>query len=440
VLTEEALLLIAALVGGGLSALGTLELIAPTRPRHPRRSPDRVPSRPDAEPVRARLMERLTDDPAVALPAVVVAEAELVTAPLPVGATPALARCEALFDDERYAAVVVQATAALAPAAEHPLVPAEAAALWSLIGRARHAVGDEQGARAALESALTVAPETTRPEHERWLAVLALSVARARLDVAVGEGPVTPEERVDGIRVALQWLARGRVGRSLEGPLNELAMVARGALWPAYEEAVKTLAQRHEYQRARRLVGEALAEPDVPADRQQTFRILLSTLFSTEIGHLSAEAVRSLHASRETEALSALERAEDLIDTMPADALSTARREEVDRRLLSGYARLGHRHLESGHFEEAIAPLLRAVRVPLAGSDVRAALVRALDGALDARGADIRRLAGEGDREQALAARDEVWSRLVSARAAGLTRDDLQPAITKARRLFAALE
>jgi len=74
------------------------------------------------------------------------------------------------------------------------------------------------------------------------------------------------------------------------------------------------------------------------------------------------------------------------------------------------------------------------------GADVRAALVRALDGVLDTRGADIRRLAEQGDRRQALAARDELWSRLVSARAAGLSRDDLEPAVTKARRLFAPLD
>jgi tetratricopeptide (TPR) repeat protein len=425
VLTEEALVLIATLVGGGLSALGALELIAPTRPRRPRRRPPERTLPRSPEPVHV-----------VAAPAVAVPEVALVPVSVGVSASAVRARCEALFDEERYADVVAEATRALGPRAHSLLTPAEAAALWSLIGRARHAVGDEQGARAALESALTLAPEATRPEHERWLGVLSLSVARARLDAAVGDGPVAPEERVDGIRVALQWLHRGQVGRGLEGALGELAAVARAALWPAYEEAVKTLAQRHEYERARRLLGEALAEPDVPPDRQETFRTLLSTLFSTEIGHLSAQAIRSLHASREIEALSALERAEDLIDTMPDDALSTTRREEVDRRLLSGYTRLGHRRLENGEFEEAMAPLLRAVRVPLAGADVRAALVRALDGVVDTRGADIRRLADQGEREQALAARDELWSRLVNARAAGLSRDDLQPAVTKARRLF----
>jgi tetratricopeptide (TPR) repeat protein len=432
VLTEEALLLIATLVGGGLSALGTLELVAPTRPRHRRRPSQRMPVR---SPEPAALAVDLSHDEGSVVP-----ERALVAVAAAAPDESIVARCRALFDEERYADVVGEATAALAHDADSGLAFADHAELWSLIGRARHAVGDEQGARAALESALSLAPDATRPEHERWLAVLSLTVARARLDAATADGPVPPEERIDGIRVALQWLERGRAGRALEGAFAELASVARAALWPAYEEAVRVLARRHDYARARRLLGEALAERDVPSERQQTFRGLLSTLFSGEIGHLSAQAMRSLHASREMDALSALERAEDLLDSMPQDALSMTRREEVDRRLLSGYTRVATRRLESGEFDGALTPLLRAVRVPLAGAEVRAALVRALDGVIDTRGEDIRRLADQGDRTQALAARDELWSRLVNARAAGLSRDDLEPAVAKARRLFAALD
>jgi hypothetical protein len=448
VLTEEALLLIVTLVGCVLIALGTLELVAPTRPRHPRRPPERGLSRRVED---ARLVAVST--PSVQLdrvipPAEVIAvmDAPLAPSRTPVASrtplassTPVVARCEQLLDDERYDDVVRTATAALGPEAE-ALAPADAASLWSLVGRARHAEGDEEGARVALESAVALAPDATRAEHERWLAVLALAVARDRLDVAVGDGPLAPEERVEGIRSALTWLHRGLSVRARDVVLGELAAAARVALWPAYEEAVRSLAERHEYHRARRLVGQALGENDVPPERQQALRDLLSGTFSSEIGHLSAHAIRSLHESREAEALSALERAEELIAAMPEDALSSERREEVERRLLSGYTRVGRRRVESGQFEEALVPLLRAVRVPAAGSEARAALVRALDGVVDTRTADIRRLADRGEREQALAAREELWAQLVSARAAGLSRDDLQAAVTKARRLFAALD
>jgi tetratricopeptide (TPR) repeat protein len=420
VLTEEALLLVVILGACVLLVLGTLELVSPTRSRHPRR--------PRAAPRRHPSRARASGVPSSARPA----------------PPPALARCEALLADMRYAEVVAEASAALAPA--EPGAPAlageEEAALWSMVGRARQAVTDDEGARAAFESAIAVAPSSARAEPEQQLGALVLGVARALLDRAVDEPAGEPEERVTEIRDAIAWLDRGLTLREEDGALVDLHTAARAALWPAYEDAVRGLVQRHEYHRARRLLGQALAERETPPSRQQALRDLLSGTFSSEIGQLSAQAFRSLRESRETEALAALRRAEELIGAMPEDALPTPRREEVDRRLLWGYTRLGRRRVERGQFEAALEPLLRALRLDANGGDTgeaRVVLVRGLEGLVDTRAPAIRALADGGDRAATVAQCERLWALLTSARDAGLTHDDLAGVLAKARRLFEAL-
>ena len=200
-LTEEALILVFTLGACVLVVLGTLELIAPSRPRHP------------------RLRRPVPPAPSVPLP---------MSAAVP---GPAVARCAELLEGMHYAEVIAEATAALAPSvsAAALLSNADAAALWSMVGRSRHAVGDDEGARAALESALALAPAGARTEHEGHLVALALRVAQARLDRAVGEVPCEPEERVAAILDALAWLDRGiALGRG-DSALVELAYLRPNA-------------------------------------------------------------------------------------------------------------------------------------------------------------------------------------------------------------------
>jgi tetratricopeptide (TPR) repeat protein len=421
-LTEEALLFLVTLGACVLVVLGTLELVAPTRPRHPRRPPPRTPSR--------LVAARVAASAAAGNPGAVLRVA--------------VDRCAALFAQKQYAAVVADATAALAPGgAASGSAPADLALLWSLVGQSQHAVGDDDGARVALESALAVAPSAARAEHAGRLAALALTVARARLDDAVTEQPREPQERLGSVRDAIEWLERALALCPDDAALTELRTAARAALWPAYDQAVSGLVQRHDYHETRRLLGEALRESEVPLSRQHAFRALLSATFSSEIGHLSAQAFRSLRDSRQAEALASLQRAETLIAVLPDDALPTRRREEIARRLLQGYTRLGRRHVDSGDFEAAMEPLLRALRLPTRsdeGGETRTVLVRALEGVVEARAPVIQHVAEGGDRPGAIVQCKELWALLASAHDAGLTQDDLQGALARARRLAEALD
>src|SRR3989442_7879624 len=103
-----------------------------------------------------------------------------------------------------------------------------------------------------------------------------------------------------------------------------------------------------------------------------------------------------MQEARESEALGSLRRAEELLETIPDEALPPKRREEVDQRLWWGYTRLGVRRLEAGDYEDAVDPLLRALQLPHVNphrpSETRAAPVRALDGLADLRALSLRPL------------------------------------------------
>jgi hypothetical protein len=73
---------------------------------------------------------------------------------------------------------------------------------------------------------------------------------------------------------------------------------------------------------------------------------------------------------------------------------------------------------------------------PASRQETIALLVRALDGAADARALAIRELADAGDREAALVQCDKLWALLRSATEMGLTQGDLISVFGKAQRLF----
>jgi len=458
-LTEEALLLLVALAAGVLVILGALELIAPTRRRAPLPRPQRpvTPARVSVPEARAAVppAPRPTLEPPARpgpepepVPALQLAprptlshtaEPALTTAP----GSATVARCADLMAAMRYDDVVAEATAALSPAGPVPPSNAEAARLWSLVGRARYAVGDAEGARAALESALAVTPLPARAEPERQLRVLVLRMARALMDRAVGDRPCEPEERVMAIRDAIAWLDRCTALRVEDASLAELRTAAWASLGAAYETAARTLIHRQDYFGSRRLLGEALMEREFPAARQRALRDLLTVTFNGEIGHLSATAMRSLRESRETEALGALRRAEELLGSMPDNTLPTLRREEVDRRLLWGYTRLGELRLQAGDFEGALEPLLSALRREAEAdqaTQARAMLARALEGVVEVRTEVIGGLTERGERDAAVAECELLWTVLTQACEAGMTQDDLAAVFTRTRGLFASLD
>ncbi len=442
-LTEEALIFVGALGALGLLVLGTLELLWPSRSKRPLPAappPSAMPavrrwrsSHPrHAARARARYLKRPPTLEPIATPIVASDASDAVNAP-PVVAS--VDRCSELYEARRYAEAVGFARAAL-----HAADSRETAALWSLLGRAQRALGDHAAAREALEAAIEAASADERPSYEAELARAAVAVAQELLVAAGTHVAPDDERRVTDLRDALAWAERGQALAPDDPDLRDVATTAELRLWPAYEQVVMALVQRQQFGAARRLLHEALDDPRVPSSRAATFRELFSGTFGGEIGQLTAQAIRSMQDARETEALTALERAEGLLESVHDEALPPKRREEVDRRLWWGYNRLGARRVDAGAFEEAIEPLVRALRLaggaPDRESDTRAALVRAFEGWTEMRALAIREVADAGDREAAMVGSDKLWTRLRAALEEGLSERDLAGAFARARRLF----
>lgn len=351
--------------------------------------------------------------------------------------------CFALYQNRRHDEVVSIGEDALGRVRAESLVEDDArevAALWAVVALAKQARGDDEGACAALESALAIAPEPERPTYRQHLAGLSLHAAQSLLARAGGQ---ESETRVAELRAALVWVARGLALAPADTRLAELGTQARAALWPACEQAVNRLLQRQDFETARRLVRETLDDPHLPSELVDDFEHLLTGTFGGEIGQLTAQAIRSMQEERESEALASLRRAEELLTTIAHEALPPKRREEVDQRLWWGYTRLGVRRVEAGQYEEAVDPLVHALRFADIGPDrqaeTRATLARALEGVADLRALRIRQLNDDGNRDEAVLRTEMLRELLRRCMELGLSEDELSAAFAKTRRLVAEL-
>lgn len=354
--------------------------------------------------------------------------------------------CLDLYERRHYQAVVATAEPALQRALGEVATSApraeDVAKLWSVLALSRQALGDEEGALSAFEEAIHAAPEAERSSYQTQAVALAAGASRRLLERA--EQIAEPEERIRGLRQAMVWLRQGMAAAPADAELQSGQERARRGLWASYNQTAAALVQRQEFHRARRLIREAQADEDFPADRRDQFAELLSATFTGEIGQLTASAIRTLEDEREREAVSFLQRAEGILSTMPPDAMPAKRREDANRRLWWGYTKLGMRRVEAGEYEEAVEPLFHALKIgdigPERQQETREALVRALEGVTDARGATITRLAKDGNRSAAVAEAERLKTLMRESLERGMSQQELSLALTKAKRVMEALE
>ena len=357
-----------------------------------------------------------------------------------------LSECLGFYERRQYQAVVATAEPALQRALGEAATAApraqDVAKLWSVLALSRQAVGDEEGALSAFEEAIHAAPEEDRSAYQTQAVALAAGASRRLLERA--EQIAEPEERIRGLRQAMVWLRQGLAAAPGDTELQAGQERARRGLWASYNQTAAALVQRQEFHRARRLIREALADEDFPADRRDQFAELLSATFTGEIGQLTASAIRTLEDEREREAVSFLQRAEGILSTMPPDAMPAKRREDANRRLWWGYTKLGMRRVEAGEYEGALEPLFHALKIgdigPERQQETREELIRALEGVTDARGATIARLAKDGNRNAAVAEAERLKTLMRESLERGLSQQELSLALTKAKRVMEALE
>jgi len=347
-----------------------------------------------------------------------------------------------MYQEKRYDEVVTRAESELAnmPDELPGTLSHETAALWAVLALTKQALSDDEGAASALASAMRTAPETERSTYRRHFATLTLDAARMRLGRARSH---ELGDRVEVIRSAIAWIDRGLALVADDTGLADLREIAYEALWTAYERAVAGLLQRQDFNGARLLLREPLDDPALPPARAEGFHTMFAGTFGGEVGQLTAQAIRSLQEAREADALESLQRAEDLLATIPAEALPAKRREEVYQRLWWAYTELGRRRLTAGDADKALAPLRHALEFDAIGEDrqaeTRTTLVQALEDVATARARSIRRLAEGGQRPVAVARVEDLRALLQSYAELGLTEDELATPTAQIRRLCAEL-
>src|SRR5206468_1307581 len=154
--------------------------------------------------------------------------------PKPKRDSPLVETCFALYQEKRFSEVVSEGEEMLAklPVQWPAGTSHDIAALQSVIGLAKQALGDDDGARLALEAAIDASPETERPTYRRHLAALSLDAAQARLARAAGHDT---GDRVATIRSAIAWSERGLAAVASDAGLAGAREAAYDALWHAYE-------------------------------------------------------------------------------------------------------------------------------------------------------------------------------------------------------------
>ncbi len=359
-----------------------------------------------------------------------------------------LEQCRFLYEGGHYREVIAAAEPALQRALGEPSEVGprahEVAGLWGLLGLSRQALGDEEGARSAFEEAIHAAPEADRATYQQQLAALARSVSRRLLARAEEIGEGAGEERIGVLRQAMLWLGQGLTEAPGDGELSSALERARRGLRGSYVETATALIQRQEFRRARRLIRDALADEELPAEGRANLNGLLSQTFIGEIGQLSASAIRALEDEREGEALTFLQRAEEILTSVPPESLTSKRRDEVNRRLWWGYTKLGMGRVEAGEHEDAIEPLFHALRIGETSSErqqeTREAIVRALLGVAEGQAPIIGQLVKDGKRSAAVEAGERLKAVIRESLELGLSQQELSPVIAKARRALEPID
>ena len=315
------------------------------------------------------------------------------------------------------------------------------AALWTVVGVSRHALGDIEGAQGALEAAVRAAPDGVSEGCPERIAAAAAAAARQLL-AAADAMSATSGERVAVLRMAVLWLEWRIVAAPATEEVSVLLDRAREALWDGYALAGRGLMQRRQFAKARELVRQALDSEDLPAARRALLAELAALSVVRQIGRLVATARGT--ETPEADALDALERAREILAATSVDAVTSGRWHAANRRIWTGYVRLGRRDIEGFELEAALRPLFRALH--LRDLDLglerktRELLARTVERISDGAGEIIDRLLEAGDRDAAMQRWQDVRGIIQKTRDQGLSHEELAHAFGRARQMLEKIE
>jgi hypothetical protein len=309
------------------------------------------------------------------------------------------------------------------------------------VGISRHALGDVEGARGALEAAVRVAPDGVSEDCPERIAVAAAPAARQLLAAADGM-PADSVERVALLRMAVLWLEWRVVASPATGEVSVLLDEAREALWNTYALSARGLVQRRQFAAARNLVRQALESEDLPTGRRGPLAALAAQAVVRQIGRLVATARGT--ETPETDALDALERAREILAATSVESITPGRWHAGNRRIWNGYMRLARRQIEGFDLEAAMRPLLRALELRDLELGLerktRELVARTIERIADGAGETIGRLLKTGDRDAAMQRWQDVRGLIQKARDQGLSHEELAQAFSQARQMLEQIE
>jgi tetratricopeptide (TPR) repeat protein len=418
----------------------------PALPEVPPRAPytDRPGSRPRLAASASPPAESRTDQPDLPLaPEAQPAAAAAALPPQPDAALDALERALAFQLEGEHAHVIEAAVPHLE--AGEPAEGAEPsfirAALWTVVGVARHALGDIEGAQGALDAAVRSAPDGASEGCPQRIAAGAATSAR-RLLAAADAMSATSGERVAVLRMAVLGLEWRMVAAPATEEVSELLARAREALWDGYALAGRGLMRRRQFALARELVSQALDSEDLPLARRAPLAKLAAWCMVREIGRLVATARGT--ETTEADALDALERAREILAASSVDAVTPGRWHGANRRIWNGYMQRGRRAIVAFELEASLRPLfgalhLRALDLGLE-RETRELLARTIERISDGAGERIDRLLEGGDREAAMQRWQDVRGIIQKARDQGLSHEELAHAFGRAQQMLEQIE
>ena len=315
------------------------------------------------------------------------------------------------------------------------------AALWTIVGVSRHALGDIEGAQGALDAAVRAAPDGISGGCPPRIAAAAAGWARQLLSAADAMSE-TSGERVAVLRMAVRWLEWRIVEGPATGEVSALLDRAREALWDGYTLAARGLMRRRQFARAGELLRQALDSEDLPPALRAPLAELSARCLVRQIGRLVATA-RGTETS-EADALDALERARETLAASSVDAVIPGRWQGANRRIWNGYMRRGRRCIVAFELEAALRPLFGALQLrdldPGLERRTRELLARTIERISDGAGERIDRLLEAGDRDGALQRWQDVRGMIQSARDQGLSHEELAQAFGRARQMLEQIE
>lgn len=344
-----------------------------------------------------------------------------------------------------------------------PAASYERALLWGMAALANKARGDDAATRAALEQGIRSLPKSDLGPPEARLVPVGESVGSQLLakGEAAGDGSAST---LAGLRLSvglLRAVAIAQPGEAETGPGSgeateegdaERAAGAGADDLPSWGKALRAhLAVERARDALATAAGRRLGGFLAKRDHVSGHRWLREAMGWEELGDrrgaledaywqsVGGEVMRLAGQAQDTgndleAAMTALQSAEDLVQTLPKEAAESPRMDEIRRRLWWGHIKLGVQRMQSDDMTGALEPLYRALRLaggdPDRESETRHALAQALETLAAGASETIEGRLLSGDRAAAEAAGEELCRAIDRGLAEGVSQEELAGALT----------